>query len=589
MRMFTLFLVLVLSSAASAATNCITSADSTRCVAVSQSTAAGAVVSGDLAATQSEGGAVAVLEERDATAGPPPKRADQLEHSWQFDIAAGGTVSFRAIASRVDTGGDGDNFQFFWSSNGGQTWTSMFTVNQAALQTYSYTFPAVVEGAVAVRVLDTDRTAARKNHATLTVDLLEFTVTAGEPPPPPSSGGPRIVGYYTSWSVYVRDYFVANIPASKLTHINYAFANVNPDGTIALGDEFADINKSFGNEPGGSAFKGNFQQLQILKSQNPHLRTLISVGGWTWSNSFSDIFADAGKTQTFCASLLNFVETYGFDGADIDWEYPGVQGEGDNSVRPGADGANFVTGLQVCSGLFKPKGKLLTIASPCSPSVYDPVGSGGQMDLAGMAPYLDWINLMAYDFHGPWDSITGHHAQLFLNPGDPLAGDAAASRVTGAGCAAGHVANGVPREKVVLGVPFYGRAYTKVTQSSAGNPAILGLFQPYGAIPRGTWDRSGALDSEDLVRNYIPNGTRTLDTAAKVPVLTWTSKGALNFVSYEDRQSVCAKGTHVAGNGLGGFMLWELSADIENHPESLLNAMYCSLNPADSMCGGVCQ
>src|SRR5262249_35908356 len=150
------------------------------------------------------------------------------------------------------------------------------------------------------------------------IDQLYVQLTPAPPPPPTAA---RLIGYFTSWSIYARNYFVSNIPASQVTHINYAFANLQPDGQVVRGD------------PGADA--ANFPQLQALKSQYPGLKPLISVGGWTWSNHFSDVFANATTRQTFCTSLLNFVNQYGFDGADLDWEFPGSPGEGDNSYRPG--------------------------------------------------------------------------------------------------------------------------------------------------------------------------------------------------------------------------------------------------------------
>jgi GH18 family chitinase len=597
MRILALLIILTLAAAcAGAAANCAAANGATRCTAVAETTVSGLITGGSYLDTQAAGGGVETIREADAAAGPPRKRPDVLEHIWKFDIATGLSVAFAAAASRTDPGPDGDNFSFAWSANGGQSWMPMFEINSTTLQTKSYTLSPPPSGSVWVRAVDTNRTSGRRNYATLTVDHLYFEIS-GEPPPPPPPSYSKVIGYYTSWSIYAREYYVNehtpgvdHIPADKITHINYAFANLDSNGNVLLGDSFADVEKSFGNEPPGAPFKGNFQQLLILKSRYPHIKTLISVGGWTWSNHFSDVFADATKTQRFCTTLLDFVNRYGFDGADIDWEYPGSPGEGDNSYRPGVDAANFVNGLAVCGPQFKAAGKLLTVANACNPSIYEHPSKGGQMDLKGMEPYLDWFNLMAYDFHGSWDSKTGHHAQLFLNPGDPAASSPLSSRITGSGCVAGHIAEGVPASKINLGLPTYGRSYANVTKQSAGNPAILGLFQSYSGTPAGTWDSSGVLDYEDILSRILPAGTRAYDTAAQAPTLTWFPKSpsAMAFLSYEDRQSVCRKVKYVTDQVLGGVMFWELSGDIENHAESLVNAMYCGFNPAAAGCAGVC-
>ena len=91
---------------------------------------------------------------------------------------------------------------------------------------------------------------------------------------------PIIVAYYAAWSIYSRSYFVTEIPAEKITHINYAFANIGSDGKIALGDSWADVEKAFASDRWDQPLRGNFNQLIRLKQKHPHLRTLISIGGW---------------------------------------------------------------------------------------------------------------------------------------------------------------------------------------------------------------------------------------------------------------------------------------------------------------------
>ncbi|CAF3627853.1 unnamed protein product [Rotaria sp. Silwood1] len=130
---------------------------------------------------------------------------------------------------------------------------------------------------------------------------------------------PVILGYFTAWSIYSRSYFVSDIPADKLTHINYAFANIGPNGQIALGDPWADIDKTFNGDTWDQSLRGNFNQLIKLKEKYPHLCTLISVGGWTWSGKFSDIAVSDQSRSTFAASCVEFIKKYNFDGVDLDW------------------------------------------------------------------------------------------------------------------------------------------------------------------------------------------------------------------------------------------------------------------------------
>ena len=560
------------------------------CLAVSEATSAG-TAQGSFTDTHASDDLYEVLTEQDVTRGRRGKRSDLLEHVWTFNLSSGSIFHFHVEAHRVDTGGDGDNFSFAYSTNGGQSWTPILTVdNGAPDQVYEAPLSADVAGSVLLRAMDTNRRKKPRGHALLLVDHMYVEVSSQDPDPDPTPSSSRIVGYYTSWSIYPRNYFVQDIPAEKVTHINYAFANLDPDGTVVLGDPFADINKAFGNEPPGAPFKGNFQQLQILKSQYPHLKTLLSVGGWTWSDHFSDVFADPQKRTNFCQSLLSLVETYGFDGADIDWEYPGHPGEGDNSFRPGEDAANYVVGLAECRALF-PSNKLLTVATPCNPALYE-----DEMDLAGMIGRLDWVNLLSYDLHGAWDPVTGHHSQLFLNPGDPKASDPLVSRFTQSACISGHFNEGVPPQKITLGIPTYGRSFARVNQSFGGIPPIFGLFQTFNGVPKGTWDSgggsTGVFDFEDIVTNVLTSSSasREFDPAAQAPTLTWSLGGnkGLGFMTYDDRESVCSKADHALSTGIGGLMFWEFSGDVEDHPESLIQAMFCGLNEGAAGCDGVC-
>ena len=146
----------------------------------------------------------------------------------------------------------------------------------------------------------------------------------------------RIVGYFPSWGIYARNYHVPNIPAAQLTHINYAFANVQ-NGVITLGDSYADIDRWYPGDcwnPG--CRRGSFERLRVLKQQFPHLKTLISVGGWTWSGGFSDAVLTPAARATFAQSIVDFVDLHEFDGADLDCD--GWDGPAASCRRQGAVG-----------------------------------------------------------------------------------------------------------------------------------------------------------------------------------------------------------------------------------------------------------
>jgi chitinase len=365
----------------------------------------------------------------------------------------------------------------------------------------------------------------------------------------------RIVGYFPSWGIYARNYHVPNIPAAQLTHVNYAFANVQ-NGVVVLGDYYADVDKWYPGDcwnPG--CRRGSFQRLRVLKQQFPHLRTLISIGGWTWSANFSDAVLTPAARATFAQSIVDFVDLHEFDGADIDWEYPVAGGLPGNVTRP-QDKQNYTAFLIELRARFNTRalttGKtyLLTIAAPANPAYI------ANYELPLIAPVLDWINLMSYDLRGPWgDPFTGFNAPLYADPQEPVApGGRAHWNVAAA--VQNYLVGGVPAHKLHVGTAFYGRGFGGVP-SNAGN----GLYQTYTAPSApGTWE-NGVYDYTDLAANYENHAgwVKTWHPQARAPWL-WNA-AQQKFIGYDDPRSIAEKAWHVNQWGLGGAMFWELSGD----------------------------
>jgi len=151
----------------------------------------------------------------------------------------------------------------------------------------------------------------------------------------------RVVGYFAEWGIYDRNYQVMDVPADKLTHLNYAFADISDSGQVVLFDSWAAVDRPYAGDMAYTPVKGSFHQLAKLKEQNPDLQTLISVGGWTLSDKFSDVALTDASRETFATSAVDFMVKYGFDGIDLDWEYPVSGGLPTNTYRP-QDGANYV-------------------------------------------------------------------------------------------------------------------------------------------------------------------------------------------------------------------------------------------------------
>lgn len=419
--------------------------------------------------------------------------------------------------------------------------------------------------------------AVRAYDAAGNVGTTTLTVVVDIPGGPPP-GGKRIVGYFTAWGIYARNYHVSNVQPAKLTHINYAFSNISPDGRCILGDPFADIDKSGGwqGEWNPGQLRGNFRAFKELKRQSPHLKLLISVGGWSWSTHFSTVASSPAARAAFVKSCVDLyirgqypgvdpVNGEGvFDGIDIDWEYPVGGGLPGNSNSP-ADKQNYTLLMQEfrsqLSAVTTQTGKpyLLTIATGASPDLLE-----NKQETKRLSDVLDWINVMSYDYHGAFESTVNFHSALSRVTGDP----GAATGFYTDGSVAKMLALGVPPAKIVVGVPFYGRGWGGVPNVNNG------LFQS-GVPTRGTWDDgssglTGVFDFKDIKANYERSGSgyaKFFHPEAKQAYVYSPSTGI--WIGYDDVQSMNAKADYILSKNLGGAMFWELSGD----DGSLLDAL----------------
>jgi chitinase len=407
----------------------------------------------------------------------------------------------------------------------------------------------------------------------------------GTDPPPPTGVLPTqgmVVGYFAQWTIYRRGYLPRHVATSgavrQINVMNYAFAA--PDATLKCAslDTFADYGKRFDASESvdgvadtvSQPLKGNFNQILKLRKLNPELRVLISLGGWTESYRFSDAALPANR-EAFVASCINMfikgdvapgVSAFGvFDGIDVDWEYPGSCGA-TCAYRP-EDRENFVALLaefrKQLSLLGQANGRqyLLTIAAPAGAEQYT------KMDLSGVAPYVDWINVMTYDFHGGWETTgpTNHISSLFRSSCEPLDGDWADKAIKDYVSAVGDTA------KVLLGVPFYGHGWRT---SAVGD----GFCLPATGVPRGAYEK-GTDDYEVLAARNAP-AFRDEKTGTH-----WTFDGS-TFWSFDDPVSAAWKADYANCRGLRGVMFWELSGD---EPKgSLLTGMATRLRSDGSTC-----
>ena len=351
--------------------------------------------------------------------------------------------------------------------------------------------------------------------------LLAVAAGAHEPVPALPTG-PVIIGYVFSQDKVIDP---AEIAAEKLTHINYAFANIK-DGLVVEG---------FANDT------ANYKVLVGLKKRNPDLKILVSVGGWTWSGGFSDMAMTVEGRRKFVGSAVEFVRRHDIDGFDVDWEYPGLPGYGNPHRKE--DKENFTALMTELREAFDKEGKargrhyLVTIAAGANVHEFLQTTEMGKV-----AKVLDFVNLMTYDFRGAEeDKVAGHHSNLYMHPNDDklLSADRAVRD---------YLAQGVPAAKIVLGVPFYGKPWGDVTGD--------GLYQSGGVLKEKLETRYGTLATELVDKG---GWVRRWDPQSQAPFL-WHPERRI-FITYDDPESLRVKSRYILENGLGGAMFWQYYSD----------------------------
>ena len=325
------------------------------------------------------------------------------------------------------------------------------------------------------------------------------------------------------------------VDATKLSHINFAFSRIE-DGKLVAGYK---------------TDSANYAVLNQLKADNPSLKILVSAGGWGWSDGFSDMALTPESRERFIKSAVRFMQKHRIDGLDLDWEYPGLPGAG--NMHCPEDKENFTLLLKECrealDTISDEKDYLLTIAAAAQQEYLN------NTEMGEAAKYLDLINLMTYDMAGEWTDTTGHHAGLSAssyNEGGPsVAKTVRMFREAG-----------VPSEKLVVGVPFYGRGWGNVP------PQNNGVGQPGEGID------DVRLWYEDIVTDFIPDPEYKSfwDESAEAPFL-YSEKDSV-FITYENPRSIAGKCRFIEENKLKGAMFWQYFTD---HEEALLNAIYGGL------------
>jgi chitinase len=490
-------------------------------------------------------------------------------------VNEGSTVSLSG--SGTDPGGSISAYR--WAQTAGPT----VSLNGATTASASFTAPQVTANtALTFRLTVTD------NQGATGTDDVTITVRDGTTGNP-GTGGKQVGSYFVQWGVYQRNFHVKNVDqsgaAARLTFINYAFGNVYTDGRCGMvnraesgtgdgGDAFADYQKSYDTtlsvdgvgDVWDQPLKGNFNQLKKLKARHPQLKVLISLGGWTWSKNFSRFSATAAGRQTLVSSCIDLylrgnlpvqdgaggpgAAAGVFDGIDIDWEYPGGGGQPYNTVSPD-DKHNFTLLLaEFRSQLNQLTGQTgrqyyLTIAAGAGSDKID------NTEPAQYSQYLDWINLMNYDYHGGWEAQgpTNFQSNLYMDPNNPATGvvktyatETAVNKL---------LAAGVPAQKINVGIPLYGRGWRGVA-----NGGTNGLYQSAAGPAQGTYEQ-GVEDYKVLAPRNAPKFYHP------VTKQMWTYNGS-EFWSFDDATVIATKTDYVKSLGLGGLFSWSLDGDDAN-------------------------
>ncbi|MGW0294548.1 glycoside hydrolase family 18 protein [Streptomyces tuirus] len=405
-------------------------------------------------------------------------------------------------------------------------------------------FRAIVSAACCA-VLGAGLLAGAGTSATAATSAQEAAANS-KAAPGARAAGSKVIGYFTEWGTYDRKYYVKNIETSgsggKLTHINYAFGNVT-GGKCAMGDGYAATDRAYtaAESVDGKAdtwdqpLRGNFNQLRKLKQKHPNLKVLWSFGGWTWSGGFGEA---AKNPAAFAQSCYDLVENSKwadvFDGIDIDWEYPNTCGATcDTSGK-----AAFRNLMQALRAKFGSK-NLVTAAITADAT---PGGKIDAADYAGAAQYVDWYNPMTYDFFGAWDAAgpTAPHSPLTSYSGIPKADNHSSATI------AKLKGLGIPASKLLLGIGFYGRGWTGVTQATPGGTAT--------GPAAGTYEQ-GIEDYKVLKATCPATGTVAGTAYAKCGANWW---------SYDTPATIGTKMNYKNQQGLGGTFFWELSGDTAN-------------------------
>jgi len=417
---------------------------------------------------------------------------------------------------------------------------------------------------------------------------FDRTDSSQKKPTPPASSKSyskpphRVVGYFCEWGIYGghNNYYVTSIPYDKLTHINYAFAALDPEThEVVIPDPWASTTIVYPGESSNTPYKGNLGMLRKMKLKYPNVKVLISIGGWTRSNGFHSAAATDVSRKTTADNLAAFVKQYGLDGVDIDWEYPGINREKDPADQYDLGSPGGIEDKENYTLLLKAIRQALDAQGTADGKTYEltaAVGVGydtiAATDPGEYAKYLDAVNLMAYDMHVGAETTTGHQAPLYANTASDTHTQLVRERYNVDWAVNKFLELGVPANKIVVGIPFYSRGWDHVEGGwdADGDGQPDGMFGTGSGTLQGTWGPGGQSPYFDLKKlEGKPGWVKYRDTVSKACWLFNRSKKQL--YTYDDAETVKTKMQYILDKKLAGAMYWELDGDDWKHGYDLVN------------------
>merc|ERR1719309_557665 len=389
---------------------------------------------------------------------------------------------------------------------------------------------------------------------------------------PVKTGGKHVGCYFGAWAFYRPGdgkFDVDDIDPQLCTHIYYGFSNIdNQTWEMYPYDPWYDLNVDMDADYGcvPDPLNCNFDSYRrfvALKEQNPSLTVMLSVGGWNaGSGGFSMMASQADRRAIFIDSVIPYLQKFGFDGLDLDWEYPGT--------NPGSDPVNdkvhFTSLIQELSPRLKSEGLLLSMAA-----TPDPIKADRAYELDLVIDYFDWINVMTYDYSGAWANFTGHNAPVFGRWEESFTGHPNKDFDV-FDTLAYYVAHGAPKNKIVMGMPTYGRGWLLDDETHHD------LYCPgYEGVPKMPYTRQLGIWGYNEVLQCFYNQTLNKELLAVCPECkpgeaNWNivrdgcykapymHQGKI-WMSFDDVESIRLKTEFLNWMGIAGAMIWSFETD----------------------------